>query len=92
MAKRKKSRGGDVAAPAPSSGGNRMHLGIDSAENGFVVRVSGEKNGQYHEKTFVATSPRQALRVATGNLQGVTKKKVHGKKTGKKKIAATKRS
>jgi hypothetical protein len=92
MAKRKKSRGADMAAPMPTSGSRRMHVGIDSAENGFVVRVSGDsggKNPTYHEKTMVATSPNHALRVAASHLRGGVKK-AHGKKGGKKKFAAKK--
>jgi hypothetical protein len=89
MAKRK-SRGSDVTAAAPSSGGNRMHLSIDSAENGMIVRVDGEKDGHYHEKKFVATSPRQDFRIASAHLPGVTKK-AGAKKKGKSKRFATKK-
>jgi hypothetical protein len=69
-----------------------MHLGIDTAENGFVIRVSGDsggKNPKYTEKTMVATSPNHALRVAASHLRGGVKK-AHGKKGGKKKFAAKK--
>jgi hypothetical protein len=88
MAKRKKTIGGDVAVP--SSIASRMHLGIDSAENGFVVRISGDHNGKYHEKTLVATSPRQAFRVAAAHMPTMGKKKT-GKKSKGKKFSAGKK-
>ena len=88
MAKRKKSKGENQLA-VPSSGGNRMHLGIDSAENGFVVRISGDHDGKYHEKTLVATSPRQAFRVAAAHLPSMVKK-AGKKKAGKKKVSLKK--
>jgi hypothetical protein len=89
MAKRKKNRGADTAAPSSHSGSN-MHLGIDSAENGFTIRVSGNKDGNYHEKTFIATSPRQAFRVAAAHMPTMGKKKAGKKSRGKKYTAGKK--
>jgi hypothetical protein len=89
MAKRKKNRG-ENPSPAPSSGGSNMHLGIDSAENGFTIRISGNKDGNYHEKTFIATSPRQAFRVAAAHMTTMGKKKAGKKSRGKKYTAGKK--
>ena len=89
MAKRKKTNQTEIAAPM-SSGSSRTHVGIDSAENGFVIRVSGEtggKNPHYMEKTLVATSPRHALRVAAQHIPGITKK-IGKKKSGRKRFAS----
>jgi hypothetical protein len=67
-----------------------MHLGIDSAENGYVIEVSGEQNGKYHRKSFVATSPRQAFRVAAQCIPSMAKK-MSGKKGGKRKRFTSKK-
>jgi hypothetical protein len=68
-----------------------MHLGIDSAENGFVVRIDGEKEGRYFEKKFVATSPRQAFRVAAAHMPTMGKRSAGKKRAGKGKIVAGKK-
>jgi hypothetical protein len=88
MAKKKKPRDSQNVA-AISSSGSRMHLGIDSAENGYVIRVSGESNGKYNQKTLVATSPRQAFRVAAAHLPGMAKK-AHTKKSRAKTFVSKK--
>ena len=83
MAKRKKSMGVETAMPMQSSSGGMMHLGIDSAENGMIVRIDGEHQGKYFEKKFVATSPRQAFRIAAAHMP-MMGKKAGGKKKGRK--------
>ena len=98
MAKRRKSRGQDVAAPAtmPTGGsGGHWDVGIRSAENGAVINIShesGGKNREYTSKTLVATSPRAAFRIAATHLPGLAKKVAKGKKAGRKKVSASKRS
>jgi hypothetical protein len=89
MAKRKKANQAESAAPMSSSD-NKTHVSIDSAENGFVVRVSGEgKDHHYTEKTLVATSPRHALRVAAQHIPGIAKR-AGKKKSGRGKKFASK--
>ena len=88
MAKRKKANQAESAVPM--SDGNKTHVSIDSAENGFVVRVSGEgKDHHYTEKTLVATSPRHALRVAAQHIPGIAKR-AGKKKSGRGKKFASK--
>jgi hypothetical protein len=73
MAKKKKSKGA-VGMSVPSmSSGERMSTDISTAENGFIVNVSGEtggKNPSYFSKRFVASSRPQALRIAAHHISG----------------------
>ena len=87
MAKRKKTIGGDVAVP--SSVSSKMHMSIDQADNGFIVRIDGDHDGKYHERKLVASSPRQAFRIAAAHMPTMGKKKA-GKKSKGKKFAAKK--
>ena len=90
MAKSKKSVGSDAPTPAPSSGGCKAHLSIDGADNGMIVRIDGERDGKYFEKKFVATSPRQAFRIAAAHMPTMGKKKAGKKSKGKKYTAGKK--
>ena len=81
MAKRKKTLGGDVAVP--SSAASKMHMSIDQADNGFIVRIDGHNDGKYHERKLVANSPRQAFRIAAAHMPTMGKKS-GGKKKGRK--------
>jgi hypothetical protein len=84
MAKSKKSRGSDVPTQAPSSGGCKAHISIDSADNGMIVRIDGDHEGKFFEKKFVATSPRQAFRIAAAHMPTMAKKSAGKKSKGKK--------
>ena len=93
MAKRKKSKGGNVAMATPSSGGSgRLSTDITDAENGYIVNVSGETGGKkpsYFSKRYIASDRPEALRIANSCLAG--SKKAKGKKSsGKKKISLKK--
>ena len=81
MAKRKKTIGGDVAVP--SSVSSKMHMSIDQADNGFIVRIDGDHDGKYHERKLVANSPRQAFRIAAAHMPTMGKKKAGKKSKGK---------
>jgi hypothetical protein len=79
MARKKKSA---VAMQMPVSGGDRMSTDISTAENGFIVNVSGETGGKtpsYFSKRFIASSRPQALRIAAHHMAGSK----GGKKKGK---------
>jgi hypothetical protein len=83
MAKKKKGAA-NMAMPV-GLGGDRMSTDISSAENGFIVNVSGETGGKtpsYFSKRFIATSRPQALRIAAHHIAGSVKGK-GGKKKGK---------
>lgn len=87
MAKRRRS---NVAQAVPMSSGGHSEVSsrIESAENGFIVRVSSETQGkkpEYHSRTFIATSHPHALRIAGQALRGV------GQKIAKKKASRGKR-
>jgi hypothetical protein len=88
MAKRKKTIGGDVSVP--SSVASKMHMSIDQADNGFIVRIDGDHDGKYHERKLVANSPRQAFRIAAAHLPSMVKR-AGKKKAGKGKRFASKR-
>jgi hypothetical protein len=86
MARKKKGAG---AMPMPPSGSDRMSTDISTAENGFIVSVSGETGGKtpsYFSKRFIATSRPRALRLANQAMAccstGATKSK-GGKKKSK---------
>lgn len=82
MARKKKGAG--VQMGMPVSGGDRMSTDISTAENGFIVNVSGEtsgKNPSYFSKRFIATSRPQALRIAASHFSSVKGKS--GKRKGK---------
>lgn len=83
MAKKKKGAVGMVPQQASSS--ERMSTDISTAENGFIVNVSGETGGKspsYFNKRFIATSRPQALQIAAHHMSGARKMKA-GKKKGK---------
>lgn len=80
MARKKKN-----SLPVPSGGGERMSTDISTAENGFIVNVSGDsggKNPSYFSKRFVASSRPDALRIAAHHISGAVKGK-GGKRKGK---------
>lgn len=85
MARKKKSTGGNTAAPSSiGSSSDRMSTDISSAENGFVVNVSGETGGKkpsYFSKRYIAYDRPEALRIASSCLAGG---KTKGKKKGNK--------
>jgi len=93
MAKRKKSKRGDVAMATPSGSGSRhISTSIDEVDNGYVVNVSGEgKNGEYTSKRMIASDKPAALRIANEHLAG-SSKKGGKKKGGQKKRFSLKKS
>jgi len=83
MARKKKS--GMTGMAMPPSSGERMSTDISTAENGFIVNVSGESGGKtpnFFSKRFVATSRPQALRIAAHHISSSAKTK-SGKKKSK---------
>ncbi len=93
MAKRKKN-GNTAAAPQMAYEGpreKRVNVGIEEAENGFIVRSSceGIGNKPYESKTHIAATHPEAMRIANTTI-GSIGKKVKGKKNGRKKIAVSK--
>jgi hypothetical protein len=67
---------------AAASGLERLNIGVERAENGAIVRVSGEgkgKNASYTSRTFIAPNGRAAMRIATTHIQGIGKKIKSGK-------------
>lgn len=81
----RKKRGNAPVSPTLGSGSDRMSTDISSAENGFIVNVSGETSGKtpsYFSKRFIATSRPQALRIAAHHMSASGKGK-GGKKKGK---------
>jgi len=92
MAKRKKSKGGNVAMATPSSSGGHLSTSIDDAQNGFIINVSGESGGKeskYFSKRFISPTRQGALVIASQHLAG--SKKGGKKKGGTKKRIALKR-
>ena len=92
MAKRKKSKGGNVAMAAPVRD-RHISTSIDEVSNGFIVNVSGEKNGEYSSKRMIAGDKPAALRIANDFLSGGGRSKGgRSKKKGglKKKISLKK--
>ena len=79
-------------AKNPSSGLDRLNIAMERAENGSIVRVSGEGNGKdssYTSHTFIAPNGRAALRIATMHMRSMGNK-LKSKK-GKSKARSTKR-
>lgn len=92
MAK-KKSKGGEVGDVPTSGSKGRLDIGIEPAENGFVVRIckeDGGKNPSYQSKRYVASSHGEAMRIAGMGILG-SGKKSRGKKSGKAKVYAAKK-
>lgn len=91
MAKRKKSKGGDMAAPVSSGGGSgRLSTDITDAENGFIINVSGETAGKkpsYFSKRYISPTRDGALKIASSCLAGGSSKGGKKKSGGKKKIS-----
>lgn len=82
----KKKRGAAVAVLNSSSEGEHSNTSIDSAENGYIVHVSGSKGGKnpsYYSKKYIAHSHPHAMRLAAAHHGGVLKG--GGRKAGKKK-------
>lgn len=87
MAKRKKSR---AVSMGPIGERGHQSVGIDDAENGYIVNHSGSgKNGEYYSRRYIAKDRPEALRISSSCLSGNGKggKKKSG---GKKKIALKK--
>lgn len=91
MARKKKSTA--VPMDAPYNGGTKhWSIGIDEAENGFIVNTSSESKEGYKSKKHVAPDERSAIRIATVHISGMGKGKKEKKGKGKKgKIALAKR-
>ena len=86
----RKKKGNAVASDAPYNGGSRhWSIGVDEADNGFIVHTSSEGKDGYISKKSIAPNERGALRIAAQHLSNIGKGK--GKKGKKKKIAMTKR-
>lgn len=71
MARKTKSAGG-TGLPQ-NIGSDRCSTDISSAENGFIVNVSGEiggKNPAFYNKRFIAASRPEALRIAAHHMAG----------------------
>ena len=85
MAKRKKNAAA-IGVPTQSPMNTRIDTGIENAENGFIVRISGESGGDggYFSKRFIATSEPKALRIAHQGMRGMLTKGKTGKKKGGK--------
>lgn len=89
MARKKKSK--DVPVDAPYNGGTRhWSIGIDEADNGFIVNTSAEGKDGYKSKKHIAPDEHAAIRIATAHITGLGKGK-KSKKKGKGKIALAKR-
>jgi hypothetical protein len=88
MAKKKKRGSAALLMAVPSSSSENMSTDISTAENGFIVNVSGNKGGKnpsYFSKRFIATSRPQALRLAAHHMASSPKAK--GGKNGKRKAS-----
>jgi len=75
---RKKKGANAMQVPASIGGSDRMSTDISTAENGFIVNVSGETGGKtpnYFSKRFIASSRPQALRIAAHHMSGSVKAK-----------------
>lgn len=91
MAK-KKVNSAEVGGASNGSKG-RIDIGIEPAENGFVVRIckeEGGKNPSFQSKKFVASSHGEAMRIAGMGILS-SGKKSRGKKSGKSKVYAAKK-
>jgi hypothetical protein len=86
MARKKKNvTSGVLAGPE----GEHTNTSIDSAENGYIVHVSGSKGGKhpsYFSKRYIAHSHPHALRLAAAHHGGTLKG--GGKRSGRKKASA----
>lgn len=87
MARRRKGANAvQMAAPE----GEHSNTSIDSAENGYIVHVSGSKGGKhpsYFSKRYIAHSHPHALRLAASHHAGTMK---GGSKRGGRKKASAK--
>lgn len=91
MARKKKSS--DVPMNSPYNGGTKhWSIGIDEAENGFIVNTSSESKEGYKSKKHVAPNERAAIRIATAHISGLGKGKKEKAKKGKTKISISKRA
>jgi len=83
MARKKKNSAQTASPIGPTS--DRVSTDVSTAENGFIVNISGETGGKkpnYFSKRFIATTRPQAMRIAASHLSG---SKGKGGKKGKKK-------
>jgi len=91
MAKKKRRSNSDQAQSPIGPTSDRISSDVSTAENGFIVSISGETGGKkpsYFSKRFVATTRPQAMRIAASHLSGTAKSKRGGKKAAKKKFTA----
>ena len=91
MAKRKSKKQTAMGVPEGTKG--RLDIGIEPAENGYIVRVckeEGGKNPSYQSKRFVASSHGEAMRIAGMGLIGG--KGSGSKKSRKSKVYASKKA
>jgi hypothetical protein len=73
MARKKKGASAMQAPSSPMGSSERTSTDISTAENGFIVNVSGETGGKtpsYFSKRFIASSRPQALRIASHHMGG----------------------
>lgn len=89
MAKRRKSKGANQAAPSSIGGSSHLSVNIDDAENGYIVNASGSGSGEgdYWSKRYIAKDRPEALKISNSCLAGGNSKGGKKKSGGKKKIA-----
>lgn len=90
MAKKRKSRGAEVATASPSMP-ERKSVETEECENGFLVRVSHEGKHGYTSKRYIASSQPEATRIAAQGMRGLSKKSA-GKKKGRGKRFSSKKA
>lgn len=77
----------------PSGSKGRLDIGIEPAENGYLVRIckeDGGKNPSYSSKRYVASSHGEAMRIAGMGILG-GKNSSGKKRSGKGKTYASKK-
>jgi hypothetical protein len=93
MAKRNSKKSQGASSVSPSSNKKNVDMGVEEAENGYVVRVSSNgEGGEYKCKKYVAPDYASAIRIATESMAGISSKsKGNKKKGGKRKAISTKK-
>lgn len=89
MAKKKKGQSAMGIATPSGPSRRRVDVGIEDAENGFVVRTTSEgmgKNG-YESKTHVASNHADAIKIAKTHMNSIGKKP-RGKRAKRKAVAS----
>ena len=83
MAKKKSKGAMAMQAPMSSSSGGEVSSRVESAENGFIVRLSRDNVGKehrYESRTFVSMTRPKAMRIANQHMRG-EESKIKRKKT-----------